>query len=473
MKSFTVGSNTQSRLDIGLFYGLLVLLVWLPLPLGSNRPWAWGIMELVVFIITIGAVVTYLRTEKLSLSPYKIPILLWTLFLLICILQFIPMPANIVSLLSPQSYHLYSQSMASDFFLSVDSGQSRIMFFKSLAYFMLFVSCLILINSEERLRTLLIAMLVCGSVQALYGTIEVLSGAKHSLIFSLSISESATGSFVYKNHYANFLMICLSAGIGLIVASLQREKPTNNRDWLRSIVSTLLGSKSLIRISLAVMVIALVMSKSRMGNTAFFAAMTLVGLLSLFLIKNRTRGLSILIISMFVIDLFIVSAWFGLDKVQQRLTETSLSQESRDEVVKDAIPIAKDFILTGSGAGSFYSIFPKYKQSEVDSFYDHAHNDYLQTAIEYGLLGFLLLASLISLSLFQALKAMHKRRNSLFRGAAFGCSMAILGMLIHMTVDFPLQAPANAAYFVVLVAISWKLSTLKTRRSRISSSAHS
>jgi putative inorganic carbon (HCO3(-)) transporter len=39
--------------------------------------------------------------------------------------------------------------------------------------------------------------------------------------------------------------------------------------------------------------------------------------------------------------------------------------------------------------------------------------------------------------------------------------MAIFGMLIHMTVDFPLQAPANAAYFVVFLALAWIVNNIK------------
>jgi putative inorganic carbon (HCO3(-)) transporter len=57
--------------------------------------------------------------------------------------------------------------------------------------------------------------------------------------------------------------------------------------------------------------------------------MSICGLLALILIKNRNKSLTILIVSMFVIDLFIVSAFFGLDKVQERLTQISLSQETR------------------------------------------------------------------------------------------------------------------------------------------------
>ena len=309
-----------------------------------------------------------------------------------------------------------------------------------------------------------------GAIQALYGTLEILSGTHYSLLFGLPVADVSTGSFVYKNHYANFLMLCLSAGIGLMVATLQSNQGGTRRDLMRSIISTLLGSKALIRISLAIMVIALVMSRSRMGNTAFFASMTIIGILALVMIKNRSRSLSILIISMFVIDVFIVGAWFGLDKVQERLEATSFAQEGRDEVVIDSLPMLQDFPLFGTGGGSFYSSFPSYKVANIQPFYDHAHNDYLQMSIEYGLPATLLLTLLVIWCFLKSVRAMRKRRPSIFKGTAFACCMAMLGMAIHMTVDFPLQAPANACYFVVFLALSLLINQLKmtTGKKRLS-----
>lgn len=421
-------------------------------------------MQLVIFSITLGCVYLNWSKDNLDLARYKVPIAIWLAFLAICLLQIIPLPAFVIELVSPNAYALQSLATAPHYYLSLDVGQSQITLFKGLGYFCLFITTLILINDERKIRLLLTTMLAAGALQALYGTFEILTGATHSLVFDIPVKDMATGSFVYRNHFANFLMLCASAGIGLIVAALQRNQTGSSRDVMRNIVNALLGSKALIRICLAIMVIGLVMSRSRMGNTAFFVSMTLVGLLALVLIKQRSRGLTILIVSMLVIDLFIVSAWFGLDKVQQRLTETSLAQEGRDEVVIDALPIISDYPIFGTGGGSFYSIFPMYKKADIYAFYDHAHNDYLQIAIEYGPVGLLLLASLVLYCLFKALKAMRKRRHSILKGTAFACSMGISGMLIHMTVDFPIQAPANACYFVILLALSLVINEIKIRR---------
>jgi O-antigen ligase len=310
---------------------------------------------------------------------------------------------------------------------------------------------------------MLLTLVVSGTFQAIYGVSEILLGIEESLIFGLEVKKSATGSFVYRNHYANLLLMCAAAGIGLLVASLERNRNTTSKDLLRSAITTTLSSKALIRISIAIIIIGLVMSRSRMGNTAFFVAMSIVGFASLFLIKNKTKGLTFLVTSMFIVDLLIVSAFFGLDKVQERLTQTSLQQESRDEVIKDAINITLDFPLFGTGGGSFYTVFPGYKTHEVHAFYDHAHNDYLQMLIEYGFIYVLILGAMMFFLGYKALRPMRKRRRSILKGASFSCSMVILGMMIHMTVDFPLQAFSNASYFIVFLALSLVINSLKLK----------
>lgn len=393
-------------------------------------------------------------------------IFLWIAFIIFSSLQIISLPHSIVEFLSPNSAHLYDISKSDSFYLSVDIGQSKISFIKLLSLFCLMTLIFQLVNSEERLRLVLLTIVASGTFQAIYGALELLLNVENSLMFNISVSTKATGSFIYHNHYANFLLLCLSAGVGLMVTALEKEKSSSPRDFIRTFVTSMLSSKAIIRICLIIMVIALVMSKSRMGNVAFFTSMTITSLIALLLIKNRSSGLLILVISMFIIDLLIVSAYFGLERVKTRLAQTSLENETRDEVVLDALKIIPDFPLFGSGAGSFYSIYPGYQSTNFSAFYDHAHNDYLQFVVEFGFLGFLMLVALVAFSLYKSLRAIYRRKNSIFKGVGVACTMGILGMLIHISADFPLQSYANSAYFVIFISLSMVINSLKLRKFR-------
>ncbi len=372
------------------------------------------------------------------------------------LVQTIPLPAAWLYNLSPMLssvYAYFSPEMAT---LSLDPAQSSVALYKGLAYLCLIILTIFLVDSEKRLKHLLLIMICSGTFQAVYGSLQALSGNKKSWVLEVANSSIATGSFIYKNHFANFLLLTLSVGIGFLVASLSRHSATTSKSLARNIIAALIQGKAVVRIALALMVIGLVLSHSRMGNAAFFMAMTVTALFALFSFKHRSGGLSILIISLFVIDIFILGAWFGIDKVTSRIEQASFNQETRDEVVTYGLELVKQYPLTGTGAGSFYTVFPAVQGADVQLFYDHAHNDYLQFAVEFGLPATTLLGIMVLWSLWQAIYTMRKRHNNLMKGTAFGCMMAIIGMMIHISVDFNLQAPANTIYFLVILTLSWQ-----------------
>jgi O-antigen ligase len=91
----------------------------------------------------------------------------------------------------------------------------------------------------------------------------------------------------------------------------------------------------------------------------------------------------------------------------------------------------------------------------VTGFTRHAHNDYLQFACEFGLVFATILGVAVLVSLWTAVRAQLKRRDRLMQGMGFAATMAIVALLIHSVVDFNLQIPANAALFVVMLALAW------------------
>jgi len=444
-----------------LFGFLLFTLFWLPLSLGANRPWAWALMQMSVFFLGGILLLTHKSLLTKLYTQYKLLVIVWLVFLTWQLINIVPLPFSLVDALRPERVNFLlneniqgMENISSQWLpLSFDVGQSDVIFFKSLAYCFLFFITLTLVNTGKRLRYILIVISAAGVFQAIYGSLEVLSGLQYSLVFKLPVSHIATGSFVYKNHYANFLLLCLSAAIGYMIASLRVRSGSSPRERLRRIVRFWLSNKVLFRIGIIIMVIALVMSRSRMGNSAFFIAMTITATLGLIYFKPRQKSYVVLFISMLVIDILIVSSLFGLKQVQQRLEQTNLTQESRDEVVTDALPLLSQYGVIGTGGGTFYTIYPQVQSESIQHFYDHAHNEYLQFAIEFGIVGAAIIAVLVLLCAKSALSAIRHRRHPLPRGTAFATVMAVIGMALHSTVDFPLQAPANTAIFIILLAL--------------------
>ncbi|GJM05149.1 MAG: hypothetical protein DHS20C09_11400 [marine bacterium B5-7] len=266
----------------------------------------------------------------------------------------------------------------------------------------------------------------------------------------------ATGTFVNRNHLAGYLEMTMAIGIGLLIATLVTEpSATTMKRKLLNLFRLLLSAKARLRLSLVMMVIALVLTHSRMGNTAFFVSLFMTGVIGLVFSKHATRSMIVLLVSLVMIDILIVGQWFGFEKVKNRIEQTSEMSENRDEVYQYGLAQWQDYRLTGSGLGSFYAVFPQYRGVDVLGYNREAHNDYLQFATESGVIGLVLLALITLASLFAAILAHYRRRDLLMRGISFASIMGILAILIHSAVDFNLQIPANAATFVVLLGLAW------------------
>ena len=465
-----------------IFYGLLLLLAWAPLPLGSNRTWAWAILVVGACLLAMAWLTGYLLgrfnlTDAFRRARWALAAgALWLLYLG---LQFTPLPADWIQILSPRAHEAHALAagvlghpLAATLTLSVDPHATRDFWLRSLAYGCVFCLTLLLVDSPRRLELLLKTLVISGTLQALYASVMLLSGIEYGFFIKKFVGQgNATGTFVNRNHLAGYLNLCLAAGIGLMLSKLGGEAIHSWRQRVRSIARLLLGEKTRLRIYLIVMVIGLVLTRSRMGNTAFFAATLIVGAIGLLLMRNAPRSTLLFLTSLVVLDLLIIGTWFGVDQVAKRIQQTEvttnmdnpLPTEHRDEVDRQALDYVQDFWLTGSGGGSFYVTFPAYSSRGIVGFYDHAHNDYAQLLAETGIIGLGLCVLIVGLAAWQALLSLRRRNNPLMRGTAFGVALAICWLAIHSTVDFNMQIPANALTMTVILALAWVAAAVRGR----------
>lgn len=451
----------------------LVILCWAPLPIGSNRTWLFMLLSLLCFCLVLGLLFQSLKDNinlGIVLKPYKIPLLIFMLTPLWISLQCFPLPADIVAWLSPGSAQIHSQasnSLTSWFSLSLEPGKTQQMAVLSWAYFIFFVLTLLLVDRPSRLRKLMMVIVVCGVFQAVYGGFMVLSGLKLNVLGErISSVGVATGTYINRNHLAGYLEMCLAVGIGLLVSSLGDKSIKGWRNHLKKFLDTMLGPKLRLRLFLAIMVSGLVLTRSRMGNTAFFLSLPLCGVAMMILQRRISKQAIILFLSLLIVDFVIVGQWFGFEKLVKRMQSSSLEAETRDEVVRDSWLMLQDYPLTGTGAGTFYSSFPSYRDSDIGVFYYHAHNDYIEFSSTLGLLGFLPLVSSVLFAMLVAAQTLFRRRDSLAKGAAFACIMGITSLLIHSAVDFNLHIPANALLFILLMALAYVSSLIPAKPDR-------
>jgi len=468
-----------------LYYALLALLVWLPLPLGSNRLWAESVFEIWVallmlfWLLGLHRKVLHLSDAFLQAKPMIWLLIIWLIYLAFTLL---PLPLSWHLFLSPESAAIYQQAGVDGWAsLSVYPYAGFLYWMKSAAYGLFFVLILLLVNSKQRLVLLAYTLVFSGLLQAFYGSMMTLSNAEYGFfLHKEAYIGFATGTFVNRNHLAGYLEMTLAIGIGLMMAtSTSAERINSWRHRVRGLIKLLLSPKLVLRLVLAMMVIALVLTRSRMGNTAFFSSMMVAGLISLMTFRiqsgsirdmfsrRETRATVILLSSLMVIDLFIVGTWFGVEKVVARIERSSVRHDAdRVEVTLNTLKLWQDYRLVGAGGGSFHAVYPRYRPDSIGAYYDHAHEDYLEIAADTGIIGLGLLGLMVLISFVVALSALYRRRDPLMRGMAFASLMGIIALLIHSTVDFNLQIPANSATFMVILALGWIASNMDNQPRR-------
>jgi O-antigen ligase len=442
------------------FIGLIALLAIAPLPLASNRVWAASILAVaLVGLLFLVLVTDFLRgvSHLAQLMRAALPIGLLTAFLGLLWLQALDFgPGSIAVDAHATTYHALLTA----------------------GYLSAFALVVMLCHSRARVRDLALALVACGVAQALIGIFLHSVQARYSLFFfDLDHGQHVLGTFSYRNSMANYMVLCISVGLGLVVGELFSQKPSENFSWrafAQNAAAFLLSPAMLLRLMLAIMVIALVLTRSRGGNLGFVLALGLV-LLPFLLAKGRLRIKGLLLVaSIVVIDLLIIGKYIGVEKVVERINQTPIqafrsdpggagasSQFSEESLQQRASPANASLAawrerpLLGFGAGSFYSVFPAYAEAAHTGFYDHAHNDYIQILFETGVLGFLLLGALVMVSCWRAVRVAFRPRRSVYLGVSIGGLMAVLGVLTQALGDFHFQIPANALTFVVILGLIW------------------
>lgn len=422
-------------------YCLCILLVWAPLPLGSNREWSKLFLALAVSILGFTWCLKHIRRDlgfSIALKSAKYAVIVLALIPIFTAFQTIT-NTSVSPRISFSSLHL------------------------SVAYLLLFVMILDCFRTKKSVTALLLTFVASGTLQAFYGASMVLTGLEYGFFDTKSYMKGlATGTFVNRNHLAGYLEITIACGIGLLIGLRSNRKVT-----LGHISGWLLSEKALVRIAVIIMVIALVMTRSRMGNVSFISALLLCSLLlTAFSHEYRLRFL-LLIASFIVIDSLILAQYFGLEQLHARITATKIDDvyqagelvakqnELRDEVFQYAKLLIPSYWLVGSGAGTFEVVFQSVAGPDIYNHFDHAHNDYLQLLIEYGIAGFSLFFFFVILCIRRASLAIIKPSSTFRQGVGFASLMAIISLALHSATDFNLQIPANAFTLVALFSLSY------------------
>ncbi len=211
------------------------------------------------------------------------------------------------------------------------------------------------------------------------------------------------------------------------------------------------------------------LTQSRAGMLGAIAALGITILL-MALRKSKKLFLTLLVAVPLLSSLILIGAWQYSGLFRQRMTPvvefiTDLRTEGfantkthdfRPLTWLDSIDMIKARPVAGFGPGSYRYAFPEYRNRYKGArvLTGHPHNEYLEIAAEYGLVGFGLFAlawcwGLVRLLIF-SLKT--KNQHHAFMAMAFLGTAA--GTMLHSFFDFEMHVFQNALVFALLAAMA-------------------
>jgi len=297
-------------------------------------------------------------------------------------------------------------------------------------------------QSRRALRRFFFIALSNALLLAVFGTFQKLSGAK-GLFFGLVPSPQPRffASFIYHNHWGAFCVLMLALALGLFAHYLRRH-------LLRDLVRT---PAMYVLAVVAAAAITTPLSDSRSGTALVLFALLVGTIHALTIFWKRHDGppsrrpIPAVIAAVAFACLLLVGYDLAKPQITERFRQTQgqVSGASTSLIdhrlilYRDTWHMARDRLPFGWGMASYPHTFRIYntqtygKADRLPVMYHDAHNDWLQTLAEFGVVG----SALIALCALVPLLAFRKllRSNPISTYLFGGCTL----ILLYAWLEFP------------------------------------
>ncbi|MEN8136566.1 MAG: O-antigen ligase family protein [Thermodesulfobacteriota bacterium] len=442
------------------FFLYLLALIIAPLAFGTCETWSLTFMESTVFAATSLFFLARYRnqTRPLRKTPGLLFILLLPGFFL---LQLLPLPGPVLKFFSPATYELYASSVGlisplNWLSISLHKKATLAEFFRFAAYSAIYFLTIQLTDKRQRLKTTIYTIVFTGASIAILAIGQRVSADGLIYWFRAAPGKTVMGPYVYHNHFAGYMEMIFPLALCLFLWT----KPTGEglTTFRESFIDFFnkpgVSSHTLLGVAATIMATSVFFSLSRGGIISLCIA--LFGLLFVLAQRKSLRNQRLRFILIPIATLIFVG-WFGWEPIIERFLQIKSAggiDNGRFLIWQDTLPMLKDFILTGSGAGSFATTFPAYQTFRfVNRIITHAHNDYLELLSTTGLVGTFLVVAF----LFNVIKAAGKiirNRHDQFAIYLWGASLTgMFSIFLHSVTDFNFYNGANGLYFFTICGL--------------------
>ncbi|MEO9461750.1 MAG: O-antigen ligase family protein [Marinomonas sp.] len=314
---------------------------------------------------------------------------------------------------------------------------------------------MVVFTTNVKSRVLMLAVLATGLASALLGILQLASVGNDALYFySITSNGRPVGLFANENHAAIYSSIALVTGAFLLTTS-KRGKDSN---WLRiAYIPVLL-----------LLLISILSNGSRIGLSVGLIAILVAGIM--FWLKNsdsdarkkRAGGFPRffdrpgLIFGSSIAAVLLLLAFILSGNVPglREMTQDSLIENYRWQLIAPLKEMASTYWLFGSGFGSFAEIYKQFEPAEImlPQYVNHAHNDWFQVVIEGGVPAI----ALVTCAILLLIRALRKTVSSqgFFSPTAIFITATVLFLGVTSAFDYPIRAP------IFQVSMIWLLVAL-------------
>ena len=435
---------TPGRLRAALQAGVLALLFLTPLPFGSVRPGAVLAIELSAALLGLVTIWLIGADDDARAAIPKLPVAICGGIVALGIFQLVPLPFAIAERFNPTAdlvrplipYLGLDHPPAVSW--SVASPETTDALLRFVAYVLIGLAAALAFDTQRARRRFAFAIAAAAVFQAVYGSGEYLTGRQHIFSFAKKYYlDSATGTFINRNHFATMLAIALPFALTLAIPPAGGRGGSRWRDRLVALAE----SPALLRLfavaASALIWMGLLLSHSRAGLLAALAAAAIV--LFRFRATRAARWTA-------VAGGAVLVALLSLELSQApgerffALKDDLSAKAGRLTVWRDSRSLIADRPLLGWGLGTFETAFPTVQSADIDVHYDHAHNDWLEWTTEGGMVTLLAAAALFALAL--------RRGDTASRAA-------LVAVSVHAVWDFSLRIPAVAVAAAAAMGVGY------------------
>ena len=399
-------------------------------------------------------------SQLFPIASYKLVVLLAGFLLIFYVSNLIYLKPRSFKFPSPTPlsilFILFLSWSALGYLFSADPGKSLYLTILSLSAILLYLGLKVYIETEEQVKNILKILVCFGAILAILGILQQfpLGVFKNSI---QSTGNNSTSLFVHKNIFSGYLVF-------LIPLSCLNYLDSFSKPW-----------KLISVITFTLCLVAIFFTGSRGGQlVAIFALLIILA----YLIFNNGRKTT----TLFVVGVFIsIFLFFTIDFIAKTQLDKFGLSNSRASLVDLTEPnkwkgqqwfnrilfwqggweIFKDHWLIGSGPNSFQLLFPKYYldikpiikgQVLSSGAPPHAHNLFVQTASDSGIVGLVLMLSFLIIFYIRGYKLLRYLiiEN---RPTVFFFLLSMTCFLIHHLVEYNWYGPIFIYHFTFFIFV--------------------